>query len=148
VVFGSIVARRFGPWRFLLFSAATAIAGALAQLALHPDEFVVMVGASASVSGYMAAAMRFALTAPFGAQEESDDEPAKAAPLRLALRNPRVLAFLIVWLAINIIAGTGTAPIADADDSVAWEAHLGGFLLGLFAFSAFDPVARTRAQPG
>jgi membrane associated rhomboid family serine protease len=31
------------------------------------------------------------------------------------------------------------------DQGVAWQAHIGGFLAGLLAFSAFDPVPMSRA---
>ena len=58
--FGSALARRFGGVRFFLFMAVTAIAGALAHLVTHEHAVAPMIGASASVSGAMAAAIRFA----------------------------------------------------------------------------------------
>src|SRR5262249_44786521 len=58
--FGSAVARRFGAPRFLAFFAVTAAAGATLHLATHAGEQFPMIGASAVVSGTMAAAMRFA----------------------------------------------------------------------------------------
>ena len=58
--FGSALARRFGALRFFVFLAVTAAAGALAHLVSHEHAVVPMIGASASVSGAMAAAIRFA----------------------------------------------------------------------------------------
>jgi membrane associated rhomboid family serine protease len=29
------------------------------------------------------------------------------------------------------------------EQAIAWQAHIGGFLVGLFAFAAFDPVPRS-----
>ncbi len=58
--FGSAVARRFGAIRFFLFLAVSAIAGAAAHLVTHVGELAPMIGASAAVSGAMAAAIRFA----------------------------------------------------------------------------------------
>src|SRR4051794_1900526 len=58
--FGSALARRFGAFRFFVFMAVTAIAGALAHLLTHEHAIAPMIGASASVSGAMAAAIRFA----------------------------------------------------------------------------------------
>src|SRR6516225_3541682 len=58
--FGSALARRFGAVRFFLFLAVTAAAGALAHLLTHEHAVAPMIGASASVSGAMAAAIRFA----------------------------------------------------------------------------------------
>ena len=58
--FGSALARRFGAVRFFVFMAVTAVAGALAHLVTHEHAIAPMIGASASVSGTMAAAIRFA----------------------------------------------------------------------------------------
>jgi membrane associated rhomboid family serine protease len=60
LAFGSPVARRFGPLRFLAFMAVTAAAGAAVHLATHFGELLPMIGASAAISGAMAAATRFA----------------------------------------------------------------------------------------
>src|SRR5262245_65853199 len=57
--FGSAVARRFGAVRFLAFFAVAAAAGAALHLATHAGEQFPMIGASAAISGTMAAAMRF-----------------------------------------------------------------------------------------
>lgn len=144
LAFGSPVARRFGTWRYLAFFAATAAAGAAVHLAMHLGDRVVMVGASAAISGFMAAAMRFAFQRHgplglFGA-----DDPAAyrvpAAPLRLVLRDGRVLAFIIVWFGVNLLFGLGSVSLDGGGEAIAWEAHIGGFLAGLVAFALFDPV--------
>ena len=54
------MARRFGTWRFLVFFAAAAAGGAAVHLATHFGQLLPMIGASAAISGAMAAAMRFA----------------------------------------------------------------------------------------
>src|SRR3954469_17634508 len=144
--FGSAVARRFGPARFFLFLAVTAIAGALAHLGTHQHEVAPLIGASASVSGAMAAAIRFAFVrGSFLSFRRGDAHAAaqvRALPLSRALRNPRVLAFLGVWFAVNIIFGAGSIAIGVDGASVAWQAHIGGFFAGLLLFSVFDPVPR------
>jgi membrane associated rhomboid family serine protease len=38
-------------------------------------------------------------------------------------------------------------PPAGAAETVAWEAHIGGFLIGLLAFRWFDPPAPSLAVP-
>ena len=55
---------------------------------------------------------------------------------------PRVLGFLAVWFGVNIIFGLGSISIGTDGASVAWQAHIGGFLAGLMLFSLFDPVPR------
>ena len=141
--FGSAVARRFGPLRFLAFYAVTAAAGAGLHLATHAGEQYPMIGASAAISGTMAAAMRFAFQrgGPLGLLRGDDDEAYRvpAIPLIGVLNDARVLIFLAVWFGINILFGLGSLPITGDDQVVAWQAHIGGFLAGLFLFSWFDP---------
>ena len=113
--FGSALARRFGAFRFFLFMAVTAAAGALAHLLTHEHAIAPMIGASASVSGTMAAAIRFAFVkGSFLSFNRGDaDEAAKVPALSLtrALRDSRVLGFLGVWFGVNIIFGVGSIAI-------------------------------------
>jgi len=144
--FGSALARRFGPVRFFVFMAVTAAAGALAHLVTHEHAIVPMIGASASVSGTMAAAIRFAFVqGSFLSFSRGDaDAAAKVPALSLldALRNGRVLGFLAVWFGVNIVFGVGSIAIGMDGASVAWQAHIGGFVAGLLLFSLFDPARR------
>lgn len=147
--FGSALARRFGALRFFLFMVVTAAAGALAHLLTHEHALAPMIGASASVAGTMAAAIRFAFVhGSFLSFSRSDAESAArvpALPLSQALRDGRVIGFLAVWFAINIIFGLGSISIGTEGAEVAWQAHIGGFFAGLLLFSLFDPVPRAGA---
>jgi membrane associated rhomboid family serine protease len=150
--FGSAVARRFGPPRFLGFFAVTAACGAAMHLAFHAGEGTFVIGASAAISAMMAASMRFAFQ-PGGplASWHADDPRAyhiPALPLLGALRDPRVLIFLMLWFGLNILFGLGSLPIAGAGQTVAWEAHIGGFLAGLILFSMFDPIVKPSGVDG
>lgn len=144
--FGSALARRFGAARFFAFMAVTAAAGALAHLLTHEHAVAPMIGASASVSGTMAAAIRFAFVqGSFLSFNRGDADAAAKVPalsLLRALRDGRVLAFLGVWFGVNIIFGVGSIAIGADSGSVAWQAHIGGFFAGLVLFSLFDPVPR------
>lgn len=144
LAFGTPVARRFGPWRFLVFFAVTAAAGAGLHLATHPGELAPMVGASAAISGYMAAAIRFVFQGggpiEMWRTPESQAYRVPAAPLVATLRDPRIVAFLAVWFGLNLLLGLGTLTIGDGDAPIAWQAHIGGFLAGLVLFAAFDPI--------
>jgi membrane associated rhomboid family serine protease len=54
-----------------------------------------------------------------------------------------VLAFLAIWFGVNIIFGIGSIGVGmDEGQSVAWQAHIGGFVAGLILFALFDPVPR------
>jgi membrane associated rhomboid family serine protease len=148
--FGSALARRFGAVRFFVFMAVTAAAGALAHLVTHEHAIAPMIGASASVSGTMAAAIRFAFVqGSFLSFNRGDADAAAKVPalsLMRALRNPRVLGFLAVWFGVNLIFGIGSIAIGAEGASVAWQAHIGGFFAGLLLFSLFDPVPRAVAN--
>lgn len=145
LAFGSPVARRFGTLRFLVFFLFTAAAGAGLHLLTHAGEPVPVIGASAAVSGCMAASLRFMFASEGfvawspSALEHSIHYP--APPLLRVLRDRRVISFAVVWFAINLAFGLG-APSGIIGGTIAWEAHIGGFLAGLLAFPLFDPVRR------
>jgi membrane associated rhomboid family serine protease len=96
----------------------------------------------------MAAAMRFAFQK--GGPLESWRRPdarsytVPAEPLMEALRNPRVLIFIVVWFVLNLVFGIGSQIIPGAGAEIAWQAHVGGFLVGLLLFPLFDPVPPRR----
>jgi len=146
--FGSALARRFGNARLLAFLAVTAAAGALAHLVTHAGQQSPMIGASAAISGTMAAAMRFAFQrgGPLNFYRTGGDADYRvpAVPLMAALREPSVVAFLAVWFGINLLFGLGSLPIAGENNVVAWQAHIGGFVAGLVLFAWFDPAADLR----
>lgn len=144
VAFGAAVARRFGAWRFWLFCAVTAAGGAAFHLLFHFGEAVPVVGASAAVAGLMAAAARFVFDAggPLLIRRANDDSlyrrPARS--LRATLTNRTAVIFISIFFVINL--GIGVVGTAAGGIAIAWQAHLGGFLVGLFAFRLFDPVPR------
>ncbi len=144
LVFGSAVARRFGALRSLLFFAVTAAAGALAHLAAVGTAFVPVVGASAAVSGFTAAALRFVfqMGGPLGAMRASQVEAWHQPALSLAamVRNGPIMGMIAVWVALNVAFGAVNLPMPGFEGQIAWQAHLGGFLAGLLLFPLFDPV--------
>jgi membrane associated rhomboid family serine protease len=142
--FGTALARRFGTWRYAAFMLVMAAAGAFAHLISHPGALVPMIGASAAISGAMAAAMRFVFQqgGPLGVFREPDRDAYRipAAPLMTTLRDSRFLIFLAVWIGLNMLFGLGTVSLGEEGQQIAWQAHIGGFFAGLLLFSAFDPA--------
>lgn len=139
LAFGSAVAKRIGDFRFVFFSILCGIAGVLVHLVLHFGEMVPVVGASAAISGQMAGAVRFM----FGANRTIMPLPRNLESVPLAgikdtLTNPRFLIFLGVWAALNLLFGLGGIQLNSPGGEIAWEAHIGGFVCGLFAFGMFD----------
>jgi len=149
--FGAPLARRWSGLRFLGFFCATAVAGALAFFAVHPFDLAPVVGASGAISGVMAGVTRFAF-APGGVLAEGglsrrrpEGASTPAQSLRDLLGNRRAMTFLILWFALNLLFGAFPAAAGAGSESIAWEAHVGGFLAGLLLFPLFDP-ARPRGE--
>jgi membrane associated rhomboid family serine protease len=103
-----------------------------------------MIGASAAVSGFMAGAIRFAFQrgGPIAMFRSGDAAPYQvpAASLAAAFRDVRILVFMAAWLALNVVFGIGAISMLGVEQSIAWQAHIGGFVAGLLLFSLFDPV--------
>ncbi len=144
LAFGGAVARRIGALRFFVFAGLCGAAGALLFLLLRWGELVPVVGASGAVSGLMAAALRFF----FGAADRGDLGQLQNAPdtvpligLAETLTNRRILTVVAVWIVINFVMAMAV-PESVAAGGIAWEVHLGGFVVGLLTFGAFDPPRR------
>ncbi|MEM8573305.1 MAG: rhomboid family intramembrane serine protease [Pseudomonadota bacterium] len=140
LAFGTAVARRVTLGGFFKFSVLCGVVGALTHLVLYWGAITPMVGASAAISGQMAAALRFIFSArgcPHGPPPDFATVP--LASLNETLRNGRVVGFILFWLGLNIYFGiSGTSFGTGPNSEVAWEAHIGGFLCGLLTFGYFD----------
>ena len=142
--FGAPLAWRFGTSRFLLFSLLGAVAGALLHFLVNMHDIQPMIGASAAISAQMAGASRFVFSAggPLAGTRSPATFSRPAAPLSVIMRDRNVLMFLGVWFGLNILFGLIGMGMGSGAQAIAWEAHIGGFLAGLLAFSLFDPVPR------
>ena len=139
--FGTPIARRCGAGRFFLLSALSAIGGAVLYVAMNPMQVFPLIGASGAVSGLMAAASWF-MFAPAtwhweGRLAEPHERPRQ--PLRDLVRNRPFLIFLGVWFVTNYLFAF-VQPIGGAEGSIAWEAHVGGYVVGLLVFPWLDPL--------
>ncbi|MDO8289088.1 MAG: rhomboid family intramembrane serine protease [Parvibaculum sp.] len=143
LAFGSAVARRIGSFRFLLFFFFCGIVGALLHVVLYGGSLVPVVGASGAISGLMGGAVRFVFLAGgplggLGGHRGPSTAPRAQMSIGAALRDRRIMTFVGVWVLLNFIFGvSGVNPSGQVAD-IAWIAHLGGFLAGLFFFGIFD----------
>jgi membrane associated rhomboid family serine protease len=152
--FGGPVAMRLGTLRFLTLFALAAVAGALFYYLFHRNDFIPMVGASAAISGVMAAAIRFVFQpgAPLGPPLYGGPLPSpiaarlRAVTLRESLTDKRVIQFTLTWFAINFVFGIAAAPLGITASAIAWEAHAGGFIAGFLLFGLIDPPSIDPAE--
>jgi len=136
LAFGSVIARRIGNLRFILFCVVGSIAGAALHMIFHLSSFTPMIGASAVVSACTGAAMRFAFPMGRNFMLEAAFQPRRT--ILQTLQNRQALIFIVIWFAINLLFGTGLIDLIGEGSSVAWQAHIGGFVFGLLCFAPFD----------
>ena len=138
LAFGAPFARAVGSgWKggvlFLLFFLVCGVLGNLGYAIRHLADVQPLIGASGAIAGFYGAASRM-LGRPAAGQG------AGLAPFT----SPTVLAMGAAWIAGNLLVGlfglnTGFgAPGA----SVAWEAHIAGYVAGLFLVGLFVRAAR------
>jgi membrane associated rhomboid family serine protease len=96
----------------------------------------------------MAGALRFIFRAQRQPGERTPDfVTAPRMSLGETLTDKRMIAFLVFWIALNAYFGLSSVQIAGEQGGIAWEAHIGGFLCGLFVFGAFDRGRPAEDEP-
>lgn len=130
LAFGPIVARRFRSPLFLLFFFTCGIAGAGAHLVCNWGTTAPVIGASAAVSGLMAAGFRMLPAVSQHARQQL-----------ASLFAPRVLVWTVLFAAVNVIAGLTGLGSGGEVQLIAWQAHLGGYAAGLVLAGPFDALA-------
>ena len=127
---GPLVARLGRPpesWaRYAALSVLSALAGAALYLLAHPHGDVPMLGASGAIYGLLGLFLRLP-------PEGETLMPMRSARMRRAgIQLVKENLLFIVLLALPaLLSGKG--------GGLAWEAHLGGILFGLFAGPRFLP---------
>lgn len=146
LAFGTPVARRLGTTRFLFLFLVSACGGAAFHFAVHSSELMPLVGASGAIAGIMAGAVRFMFQPgePLSGFAFPRDSTIRMPhmPIARLIRDPRPFRFILLWIAVNTVTGLIGAPFMSGVGSIAWEAHLGGFFVGLIAFAWIDPPVR------
>lgn len=141
-VFSKPVQARLGNLRYLILLSLSIIAGAAATLLMHWGEPLQLVGISGGISGLLAAAIPLM----YGQREPSPHGRLRPLlPLEI-LRDRRALSFSLMWIGLTALTATSQFLTTDAlvpQQVVAWEAHVGGFIVGLVAFYALDRANRS-----
>lgn len=155
LAFGSPVARRLGPRKFLFLYMLCVMAGGGGQvLAASVDSYLVpIIGASGGVSGLMGAAARFAFSDVRWLDPHAQDPQRRLLPLAEVPKRRPVLMFIAIWLIINLAFGLlgpyGFASPDGASVNIAWIAHLAGFFTGLLLIGFLEkPPLSSSGGPG
>jgi membrane associated rhomboid family serine protease len=140
-IFGTPVARRYGPIPTIAIFMISAAAGAGAFVLTSPFSTAFLIGASGGVAGLTGAAMRFIFQPVLVARDPETGDPVvlgrRLASFGEMMRNPRSRWFTIIWVGLN--AAVPLLPLfGRADVAIAWQAHLGGFAAGLLLVPLFE----------
>jgi len=120
-VFGDNVEDRLGHWGYLLFYLAAGVTSGLTHIFTNPQSAIPTIGASGAVAGILGAYFilfpraRVLTLIPIGF-------------LITTAHLPAVL-FLFLWFVMQIFNAL-LAGVTAATQTVAWWAHIGGFVLG------------------
>jgi Uncharacterized membrane protein (homolog of Drosophila rhomboid) len=134
--FGTPVFRRIGATRFVLLWILSAAAGAGLHAVINWGQPTLLIGASAVVSALMGSACRFAFGP--GSRLRFGHLRPRLGVIE-ALGDPTVRVFAGVWFLGNVLIAVGLPLLGDVSGSIAWDAHIGGFLFGFLLFGLFDP---------
>ena len=134
-IFGDDVEEVLGPIRYVIVYLGCGLIGSLAQIAVNPDSEIPNLGASGAIAGIMGA---YVVWFPH-------------AQIRvLLLRFITVLPAIIVvggWIAMQIWLGAGSIERGNDSGGVAYLAHVGGAITGIFAAFLFtDDANYTKAR--
>jgi len=116
--FGAPVERMLGVPRFVLFYLLSGIVAGLVHILVYPNSPDPVVGASGAISGVFGAVLML---------------------MRYVGSLTSLLPVAGIWIALNVFFGLfGGAPGAGGE-SIAWVAHIAGFVFGLAAIRFFAP---------
>jgi membrane associated rhomboid family serine protease len=136
-IFGNNVEDELGRFRFLVFYLLSGVAAGLVHCASDPASTIPTVGASGAISGVLGA---YAFLFP----------RARIHTLVFLLFYISVipipaLLWVGIWFAIQLLQGVASG---GAGGGVAWFAHIGGLVAGVFLLPFFRPRRRPeRIEP-
>jgi membrane associated rhomboid family serine protease len=122
-IFGDNVEARMGGFRYLVFYLMGGAAAGLMQAFILPDSSIPMIGASGAVAGVLGAYLilfpraRIASLVPIFFIFTVIEIPA--------------LVYLLFWFVSQLYSGWLSIQ-GGAGSGIAWWAHIGGFVFGLF----------------
>ena len=131
-IFGDNVESSLGHVKYLLFYLACGIAGALAHIFTAPGSTVPTLGASAAISGVLAAYIVYF--------------PSNRVLVWFAFRVMAVPAMVVIgtWALMQFVSSAGSILSPSEGGGVAYTAHVGGFVAGLVLGAIMKPRGESR----
>lgn len=138
-IFGDNVEDRLGRPRFIFFYLACGVLASLTHFLFNPDSLLPSVGASGAIAGVLGA---YLVTFPRA-------RVLTLLPIFIFWQIIELPAMLVLgfWFLMQLLSGTATIALSSqTSGGVAWWAHIGGFLAGIFLMKVLQPRYPTR-QP-
>ena len=123
-VFADNVEDALGHWRFGLFYLLCGLAALGLHVAFNPGSTVPVIGASGAIAGVMGGYFRL-----FPNARVVVLIPVFFIPWIVEVR---AVLFLGIWFLLQVVSGLLAQVPGEASQGVAWWAHAGGFLCGMF----------------
>lgn len=132
-IFGGQVEDRLGHFYYLVFYTICGLGSGVTQLAFDWGSKVPAIGASGAIAGVLGAYILFFPSSRI----------LTLIPLFIIWFTARIPAIIFIglWFILQFLSGIGSLGAANAG-GVAWWAHVGGFLLGLFLAKGKKPTHR------
>lgn len=129
-IFGNNIEERLGHIKFILFYLFCGVVAALSHILLSPDSSVPMIGASGAVSGMLGA---YILLFPMA-------QVRTIVLLGFYITIVKIPALIVIgfWAIIQVVSALLSQGNA-AQGGIAFFAHVGGFIAGLFTIKLWQP---------
>lgn len=137
LAFGTAVARRVSWLIFLILYAAGSVTSAFFWMIFHAEAVTPLVGASGALSAIAGALVRMSISPKIPYDPRYPIMQAKTAIL-----------FGWFWIGLNLFFALTAVTVSFGIGNIAWEAHIGGFILGFSIGRLIDgaglniPIAR------
>lgn len=126
-IFGDNIEDRMGRFRFLLFYLTTGVLASLMQVWSDPGSQIPTIGASGAIAGV--------LGAYFVCYPRAKILTLIPIFIFISIQEIPAVFYLVLWFGIQLFSGFVALSISGS--SVAWWAHIGGFVAGMILVKAF-----------
>ena len=133
-IFGDNVEDRMGKIRYFVFYILCGLIAGFTHFVLHRHSGVPAIGASGAISGVMAAYMFM-----FPKSNILSLVPIIIVPLFIPI--PAII-YIGIWFVGQLLSGASSLMLSSNATGIAFWAHIGGFLGGLFLYRLFDTSRR------
>jgi len=129
-IFGDNVEDRMGHFKYIIFYSISGLAAAFAQIITNINSTIPMVGASGAISGVLGAYILFF----------PKSKIVTLVPIFFFIQIMEIPAvvFLLFWFIIQFFSGVASLAATQKTVGVAFWAHIGGFMAGLFLARFFE----------